>query len=242
MHGTSVLRTTHMSDIINETPTEQIIDNENTSTPNPEPVRDPEAVLRKNRELLEENARLKRERMGLENFDIEKAREALQQVQKMEEDGMRKRGEYEKLLEREKTARQQEIEAERQRRTLLESKLKEEKLAMALVESGVLPDRVGYLVKELSERVDLAIGDDGIALRTRGGIGDAAEFNALVEDVRHRSPFFFAANIVGGTGGSGSTGGNAVSSRSWNDLNGAEKAVAIREAGGDIELAKRKFK
>lgn len=207
-----------------------------------ETVRDPDAVLRKNRELLDENAKYKRQLSQMADFDIEKAREAMQRLQQIEDEQMQKRGEYEKLLERTKQSFEEKVETERQQRSRLESKLKEEKLAMALVENGVLPDRVGYLVKELSEQVELELSEDGIALKRRGGIGDASEFNALVEDVRSKSPFFFAANIVSGTGGSGSNGSGLVSSRSWNDLNGAEKAVAIREAGGDIELAKKKFK
>ena len=216
---------------------EQEVNNQTTET-----VRDPEAVLRKNRELLDENARFKRQLQQLGEFDVEKAREAMLKLQQLEEEQMQKRGEYEKLLERTKQGYEERVETERQQRARLETKLKEEKLAMALVENGVLPDRVGYLVKELSEQVELELGENGIALKRRGGIGDASEFNALVEDVRSKSPFFFAANIVSGTGGSGSNGSGLVSSRSWNDLNGAEKAVAIREAGGDIELAKRKFK
>lgn len=216
---------------------EQEVNNSTTET-----VRDPEAVLRKNRELLDENARFKRQLQQLGDFDVEKAREAMLKLQAMEEEQMQKRGEYEKLLERTKQTFEEKVETERQQRSRLEAKLKEEKLAMALVENGVLPDRVGYLVKELSEQVELELGENGIALKRRGGIGDASEFNALVEDVRAKSPFFFAANIVSGTGGSGSNGSGLVSSRSWADLNGAEKAVAIREAGGDIELAKRKFK
>lgn len=223
------------------TPTETT-DTEVVNDSTTEAVRDAEAVLRKNRELLEQNARLKRQLSSVEDFDIEKAKAAMSQLQKIEEEQMQKRGEYEKLLEQRSKAYEERLEAERTQRTSIESMLKQEKLALALIENGVLPDRVGYLVKELSERVDLEMSESGFALKTRGGIGDAAEFNALVEELRNKSPFFFAANIVGGTGGSGSNGNAAVSSRPWSDLNGAEKAEAIRNAGGDIELAKKKFK
>lgn len=225
---------------LTDAPAEQLEQEVNNSTT--ETVRDAEAVLRKNRELLDENAKYKQRLSQLGDFDFEKAREAMTRLQQIEEEQMQKRGEYEKLLERTKQNFEEKVESERQQRARLEAKLKEEKLGMALVENGVLPDRVGYLVKELSEQVELELGENGIALKRRGGIGDASEFNALVEDVRAKSPFFFAANIVSGTGGSGSNGSGLVSSRSWADLNGAEKAVAIREAGGDIELAKKKFK
>ncbi|NCV19892.1 MAG: hypothetical protein EBW42_14335, partial [Rhodobacterales bacterium] len=98
-----------------------------------------------------------------------------------------------------------------------------------------------YLVKELSEQVDLDINESGFALKKKGGIGDAAEFNALVEDVRSKSPFFFAANIVGGTGGSASIGNGGASVKKWADLSRAEKTQAIREANGDVAVAQRKY-
>jgi hypothetical protein len=185
---------------------------------------------------------LKRQLAGAEDIDLEKAKAALAQMQKLEEEQMQKRGEYEKLIEQKSKAYEDRLESERQARANMERMLKQEKLALALIENGVLPDRVNYLVKDLSEQVDLELGDAGFALKRRGGIGDAAEFNQLIEDLRDKSPFFFAANIVSGTGGSGSSNSSGVSTRKWSDLNGAEKAVAIRDSNGDIELAKKKFK
>jgi hypothetical protein len=223
------------------TPTETV-ETEVVNDSTTEAVRDAEAVLRKNRELLEQNARLKRQLAGAEDIDLEKAKAALAQMQKLEEEQMQKRGEYEKLIEQKSKAYEDRLESERQARANMERMLKQEKLALALIENGVLPDRVNYLVKDLSEQVDLELGDAGFALKRRGGIGDAAEFNQLIEDLRDKSPFFFAANIVSGTGGSGSSNSSGVSTRKWSDLNGAEKAVAIRDSNGDIELAKKKFK
>lgn len=224
-----------------ETPTEmtqtEVVDN-NQAT---EQVRDAEAVLRKNRELLEQNAKLKQLAKLPEDFDIEKARNAMLELQRLEEERMQKRGEYEKLMEQKTKAYEERLEKERQSRTQIEQTLKQEKLALALIEKGVLPDRVNYLVKELSEQVDLDLTESGFALRKRGGIGDATEFNALVEEVRDKSPFFFAATIVGGTGGSASVGGGSVSTRKWDELSRAEKTQAIREANGDITVAQKKY-
>jgi len=223
----------------NQTPTEQYTEVDNQTT---EAVRDAEAVLRKNKELLAQNAKLKSQLGLVADFDIEKARDAMAELQKIEEERLQKRGEYDRLIEQKTKAYEERLETERRQREQIQSTLKQEKLALALIENGVLPDRVGYLVKELSEQVDLDLSESGFVLKTRGGIGDATEFNALVEDVKAKSPFFFAANIVGGTGGSGSNSSGTVSSRKWTDLNGAEKAVAIREAGGDLDLARKKFK
>lgn len=209
---------------------------DNTAT---EPVRDAEAVLKKNRELLAQNAKLKQ---MLEGIDIEKARTAMEELRAIEEERLQKKGEYDKLIETKTKAYEERLDTERRRSQQFESTLKHEKLALALIERGVLPDRANYLVKELFEQVDLDYTESGFALKKRGGIGDAAEFNALVEEVKAKSPFFFAANITGGTGGSGSVTNGAAGTRSWSDLNGAEKAAAIRESGGDIELAKKKFR
>lgn len=218
---------------INET---EVVDNLTTET-----VRDAEAVLRKNRELLAQNAKLKRFQHLPEDFDIDKALHALNELNRVEEERLQKRGEYEKLIEQKTKAYEDRLESERKQRTHIEATLKQEKLALHLIEQGVLPDRVNYLVKELSEQVDLDINESGFALKKKGGIGDAAEFNALVEDVRSKSPFFFAANIVGGTGGSASIGNGGASVKKWADLSRAEKTQAIREANGDVAVAQRKY-
>lgn len=214
----------------------EVVDNVTT-----ESVRDAEAVLRKNRELLKENAELKRLAEVAKNFDFEKARLAMAELQKAEEERLSKKGEYDKLIETKTKAYEERLENERRERTRIESTLKQEKLALALIERGVLPDRVNYLVKEMSEHVELALTETGFALKKLNGIGDVDEFNALVEDVRSKSPFFFAANIAGGTGGSTSVSSSGTSGRKWDDLSRSEKAAAIREAQGDVEVAKKKY-
>jgi transposase len=214
----------------------EVVDNVAT-----ESVRDADAVLRKNRELLKENAELKRLAEVAKNFDFDKARQAMEELQRAEEERLSKKGEYEKLIESKTKAYEERLETERRERSRIESTLKQEKLALALIERGVLPDRVGYLVKEISEQVELSLTESGFALKKLNGIGDADEFNALVEDVRSKSPFFFAANIAGGTGGSTSTNTGGTSGRKWSELSRSEKVAAIREAGGDAELAKKKY-
>lgn len=219
-------------------PTEQIENSADTQ----EKVENPEAVLRKNRELLEINAKLNAKLAQIENFDFDRAKTAIQQLQTLEEEKLAKQGEYEKLLEQKAKAWEERIESERQARVQIESRLKQEKLANALMEKGVLPDRVGYLVKELAEDVDLVADDGGFQLRRRNGIGDADEFDKLVEEVKGRSPFFFGANIVSGTGSSVSKNGVGGATKAWSELTRAEKVQAIRDAGGDAEAAQKKFK
>jgi len=216
---------------------EQTIENQSQS----EPIRDADAVLKKNRELLKENAELKRLAEVAKNFDFEKARTAMEAVERAEEEKLTKRGEFEKLLEQKSKAYEERIESEKKERQRIESTLKQEKLALSLIEKGVLPDRVKWLVKDLSEQVELAMTENGFTLRKLNGIGDATEFDALVEELKEKSPYFFAANITSGTGGSASIGSASAQVRKWSDLTRTEKTAAVRDANGDIEAAKKKY-
>jgi hypothetical protein len=93
----------------------------------------------------------------------------------------------------------------------IKSNLKREKLANVLTEKGVLPDRVKYLVGELDADIELVSDENGFSLKKIGGIGDATEFDLIVEGVKEKTPFFFAATGASGSGASGSNGngGNA---------------------------------
>lgn len=211
------------------------------NTTNAEPIRDADAVLKKNRELLKENAELKRLAEQARNFDFERARQAMQELERAEEEKLTRRGEYEKLIEQKAKAYEERIENERRERTRIETTLKQEKLALALIEKGVLPDRVKWLVKELSEQVELSTTDSGFALKKLGGVGDATEFDLLVDEVRDKNPFFFAANITSGSGASVSSNSLASGSKKWAELTRAEKTAAIREANGDEQAARKKY-
>lgn len=167
-------------------------------------VRNPEAVLKQNEELLAEVKRLKKLTKDADGFDFAKARAALEQQEKAEAEHLAQQGEWEKLKEQLQARHTAEIEKERGERAKLLSNLHREKLTNALVENGVLADRAKYLVGELESVTEVFSDDNGIVLRKKGGIGDAAEFTALIENVKAQSPFFFAANSASGSGASGS--------------------------------------
>ncbi|MFZ9272073.1 MAG: hypothetical protein ACO24B_01515 [Ilumatobacteraceae bacterium] len=222
-------------------PTDETIDNV-------EKVENPEAVLKKNRELLKRNHELARQLAELKpiadkakDFDFDSAQRALEETRRAEEEKLAKKGDFETLLQQKSKAYEERIETERREKEQIYSTLKQEKLALELIAKGVLPDRVHYLVKEMNEQVELGTTETGFVLRKKGGIGDADEFNALVEEMKSRSPFFFGASLSPGTGGQASTGTAGVSARKWSDLSAPEKARAIRDAGGDIDVAKKKF-
>ena len=222
-------------------PTDETIDNV-------EKVENPEAVLKKNRELLKRNHELARQLAEMKpiadkakDFDFDSAQRALEESRRAEEEKLAKKGDFETLLQQKSKAYEERIETERREKEQIYSTLKQEKLALELIAKGVLPDRVHYLVKEMNEQVELGTTETGFVLRKKGGIGDADEFNALVEEMKSRSPFFFGASLSPGTGGQASTGTAGVSARKWSDLSAPEKARAIRDAGGDIDVAKKKF-
>lgn len=216
----------------------EAIDNQQQS------VRDAEAVFRKNQELLAENAKLKGLAKQAKEFDFEKARAAMDALERAEEEKLTKKGEFDKLLEQKTRAWEERIGSVSAERDAILTNLKREKLANVLTEKGVLADRARFLVKELEAQIDLISDEKGFSLRKTGGVGDAAEFDAIVEKVKAEYPFFFGASLAPGSGASGSSGnaGGGQSGRKWSELSVAEKTAAIREAEGDIEAAQSKYR
>ncbi len=191
---------------------------QNEGIDNQQAVRDAEAVLRKNQELLAENAKLKAVARQAEGFDFDRARAAMEALERAEEEKLAKKGEFDKLLEQKQRAWEERIGAVTSERDGILNNLKREKLANVLAEKGVLPDRARFLVRELENDIELASDDNGFSLRKVGGVGDAAEFDAIVETVKQKYPFFFGASLApgsgasaqGGTNGSGSQNGAAA--------------------------------
>jgi len=217
-----------INDTSAQTATEDKIDNQR--------VIDAEAVLKKNQELLGELKKLRDKTREFEGFDFDKAKQALAEQEKLEHERLAKKGEFDKLLEQNKLAYEQRLEKEKTENERLKNTVKQEKLALTLIEKGVLPDRVNYLVKELAEQVELHTTDSGFVLRKQNGIGDADEFNAMVEEFKAKSPFFFAAQGSSGTGGSGSqstataTGnGRTINKSEFRKLSVAEKYALVKQ-------------
>lgn len=211
-----------------QTATEEKIDNTK--------VIDAEAVLKKNQELLGELKKLRDKTREFEGFDFDRAKQALAEQEKLEHERLAKKGEFDKLLEQNKLAYEQRLDKEKTENERLKNTVKQEKLALTLIEKGVLPDRVNYLVKELAEQVELHTTESGFVLRKQNGIGDADEFNAMVEEFKAKSPFFFAAQVSSGTGGSGSqstataTGnGRTMNKSEFRKLSVAEKYALAKQ-------------
>ena len=211
---------------------------EQSAPPPVEKVRDPEAVLKQNEELLSELKKLKPLAKQAEGFDFEKAKAAIEAQEKAEQDRLTKKGEWDKLKEQLDARHASELQKAKDAHDKLLSNLKREKLTNVLTEKGVLPDRAKYLVHELDSQVELAVDDNGFSLKKIGGIGDATEFDAMIENVKATSPFFFAASNASGSGASGSQGSGGSTAKTWTraqwDAASTKDRTEFTNAGGKL--------
>jgi hypothetical protein len=189
-------------------------------------------------ELLQEQKRLKDAMKAFEGLDPEAARKALDSATAAEDERLKAAGEFDALRKQIEDRHKQQLEAATAEKATILTNLKREKLANALTEKGVLPDRVKYLLGELDAQIELASTDNGFQLKKINGIGDAAEFDAIIEGVKTSSPFFFAANNASGSGASGSdsnggTTGKVMKREAFVSMSPAEQS-AFSIGGGKL--------
>lgn len=147
------------------------------------------------------------------------------------------KGKYEEALAAKEKAWQDRIDAVSGEKDGLFADVKRERLTNELVKRGVLPDRAAYLVGELDPIVELTKGDAGYELKKKGGIGDATEFDSLINAAKEKTPFFFAAEGASGSGASGSGNGNGGGksiTRAMYDANPAAYGSSL--AKGEITI------
>lgn len=196
---------------------------------------DVDGLKRSKADILAEKKRIQDEadamKKRLDEIDANKSAE--------ETELMKKRGEFEEL---EKKLRDKLTETETQakeREQSLLNNFKSERLKNELQARGVLSDRAKYALADIAEQVELASGENGFELKVKNGIGDAKEFDALIEGMKATSPFFFAPNGASGSGASGSEGnggGNAkVMKRSAFEQMPASEQMAFSTGGGKLE-------
>jgi len=163
---------------------------------------DVDGLKRSKAEILAEKKRIQDEadamKKRLDEIDANKSAE--------ETELMKKRGEFEELEKKLRDKLTETETAKAQRENELLGKFKLERLQNELISKGVLPDRAKYALSELAEKVELVSDEKGFNLKVLGGIGDAKEFDALIEGMKATSPFFFAPNGASGSGASGSEG------------------------------------
>lgn len=180
-----------------------------------------------------------------EGLDVEAAKQALAAQQQAQEAKLKDEGNFEELRKQYEAReqanlakKQAELEAVLNEKNSMLSTLKRERLSNVLTEKGVLPDRVRYLVHELDDQIELITGDNGFELKKRNGIGDATEFDLMIDEVKTKSPFFFAADNASGGGASGSNGGGWKTAKTWtrsqwDSATNAER-TAFSQADGQV--------
>lgn len=197
---------------------------------------DVEGLKKSKAEILEEKKRLQAERDELARFKAEKEAEAA----KAKQADLEAKGEYEKALKEKEKAWKERLEAESAEKESLFADIKRERLTNELVKRGVLADRANYLVSELDAEIELAKDDNGkYTLKKKGGIGDATEFDAVIEAAKQKTPFFFAASSASGSGASPSsgTGGNAktMPRTQFESLNPTDQMAFIKGGGKPVD-------
>jgi hypothetical protein len=198
---------------------------------------DVDGLKKSKAEILEEKKRIQAERDELAQFKAEQeAKEAAAKLADQEANG-----EYKKALAEREKAWNERLEGIEAEKNTLFADVKRERLTNELVKRGALADRASYLVGELDANTELTKGDDGkYVLRKKGGIGDAAEFDSVIEAARQNTPFFFAATTASGSGasGSGSNGGSTAKTMpatQFHAMSVQEQAAFIKSGGKPVE-------
>ena len=196
---------------------------------------DVDGLKRSKAEILAEKKRIQDEadamKKRLDEIDASKSAD--------EEEKLKAAGAFKELEEKLRAKLTETETAKQQREAELLGKFKLERLQNELISKGVLPDRAKYALSELAEKVELVSDEKGFNLKVLGGIGDAKEFDALIEGMKATSPFFFAPNGASGSGASGSEsggGGNTkVMKRSAFEQMPANEQMAFSTGGGKLE-------
>jgi hypothetical protein len=196
---------------------------------------DVEGLKKSKAEILAEKKRIQDERDELAKFKADADAKAAED----EEAKLKAAGETDKWKEQYDTRHKLELEKAGADKDALFADVHRERLTNELVKRGVLPDRADYLVNDLLSTTELFKQSETgkYDLRKKGGIGDAAEFDLVIDAAKQKSPFFFAASGASGSGASGSQQssgtGNQIK-RSQYDANPMQYAAALGK--GEIKV------
>jgi SMC interacting uncharacterized protein involved in chromosome segregation len=191
--------------------------------------------------LKKSKAQILQEKKDLQSKldELSKFKSEMEQKKSAEEEAqMKKAGEFAELEKKLRAKITELEESHTNEKTTLLNSFKTERLKNELTAKGVLPDRAKYALADIAGQVDLVPGEEGFSLKVKNGIGDAKEFDALIDGLKQSSPFFFASNAASGGGASGSQGNNGTGSTTWTraqwDAASTEERTKFSEAKGQI--------
>lgn len=200
-------------------------------------VEDVTGLKAKRDELLAELKKKNDITKQFEGLNPEEARKALTALSEMENKKLADKGRFDELLAK----REQDWKAQLAEKDAFASSVmngfKQKELALTLLEKGVRKEYLDLAGLKLDGQIEVENKNGTLQLRVKDGIGDAAEFDALVEGLKTKYPALFEPNGASGSGASGSNGngGNAktMSKVQW-DAMGVKEQAAFIKSGGSI--------
>src|SRR5688572_5969726 len=159
---------------------------------------DVEGLKKSKAEILQEKKDLQAKLAELEKFKTDHEAD----LEKAKQSDLEAKGKYEEALAAKEKAWNERFESEKAEKESLFTDIKRERLTNELVKRGAMADRAGYLVGELDSELELVKDEGKFTLKKKGGIGDAAEFDAVIEAAKQKTPFFFTATSASGSGAS----------------------------------------
>lgn len=191
-------------------------------------------------ELLAEQKRLKDQMRQFDGLDPEAARAAIAAAAKAEQEKLTAAGDIDKIKEQlvarhqsELEAKAAEVQAATDRANAIVESLRREKIAHLAIARGVKPDMVEGAIAQGRFDQLLDLNEADFSLHKRDGIGDAKEIDDIFNNFKTKSPSYFLADNVAGSGASGSNGQSG---------NGSIPKTATRaEIAAMAPAAKREF-
>lgn len=194
-----------------------------------ETVKNPDAVLAKNKELLGELAKTKAEQKALaDRLAAFEAKEA-----KAEQEHLEKKGEFDKIIEGKERLWNEKYQAiESDRNEVLGGFIRKE---LELKYLQQYQGREGYsdlAVERIINQVEAVRKDGKLDIKVKDGIDDATDFDRVFGKLKDQYPALFKSDIASGSGasGSGKGGGQQI----------AKQMTKAQVAGLDA-AAKREF-
>lgn len=184
--------------------------------PTTETVRNPEAVLEQNKELLSEVKRLKQLTKQVEGIDPAEYRALKEAQARAEEEHLAKKGEFDKILEQKEKAWNERLSAESaEKLQVLNGFTRKELELMYLQKYG---GREGYsdlAVEKVIGNVETITKNGSIDIQVKDGVGDAKDFDKLFGGLKERYPALFKSEIASGSGATGSDSKGGTTAKTW---------------------------
>lgn len=182
------------------------------------------------KDIRNEIETLKKSQVDLD-FDVDEARAALKFKKEVDEKKLIDKGDYEAAKEKIQSEAQDKISAVEDKYKKLVRRDAKKTLALELIDKGVRKDLADLAVTDvLNKHIDITEKDGEIVFIEKGGVGDVADLEKVISDLKENRAVFFDSNNVTGSGARGDNGNGGLPGK-WNDLTDFQKAEQIRKHG-----------